>query len=162
MLRAFRWTLVLISLLSPHVLLAAVRKPAFVAPSRLSSDAVNLLRAQCGSCHSSAVKSGGIDLSSRSAALAAGAFSPGRPVASKLLQMVKAGKMPPSGKLPDANISLLEGWISAGAAWPAAGDSSAAAGGEWALRPVHRPAVPHSPFDALAVNPIDSFLFARL
>src|SRR5579871_5748893 len=32
----------------------------------------------------------------------------------------------------------------------------------WSLRPVRRPAIPRTPFDARSDNPIDRFIFARL
>ncbi len=143
---------------------ATAQKAAPVQIHPLSVQAVELLRAKCVSCHSSTLKSGGIDFSTRISALATGAFAPGNADGSKLVKMVKAGKMPPTGKLADADTLLLAKWVSAGAPWPTSMDpvGAGAYGPLWSLQPVVRYKVPHSTFDTLALTPIDHFLFARL
>src|SRR5437868_1793835 len=121
--------------------------PARLGRDELARQATGLLNAKCLTCHNGNVKSGGIDFSTRASALTARAFTPGNADNSKLVRMVRAGKMPPTGKLPDIEIALLERWVAAGASWPAGDDPRAAT--FWSLRPVRRPAVPHSPYDAL-------------
>ena len=128
--------------------------------------AVELLRARCVSCHNDKVKSGGVVLDTRAGALATNAFMPDKPDTSRLAQVVQSGRMPPTGKLPAADIALLTAWIKAGASWPASANAlhpaSSAPAPLWSLQPVRHAAVPRTPFDARAVNPIDRFIFARL
>ena len=136
------------------------------AQEQQARQAVALLRVHCLSCHNDKVKSGGINLATRADALAANAFTPGSSSASKVAQVTQAGKMPPTGKLPAEDIALLADWIKAGATWPTSANAlhsaSSALSPLWSLQPVRRPAVPRTPFDAHAVNPIDRFVDARL
>src|SRR2546426_2821312 len=84
-----------------------------------------LLAQQCQSCHSSpASPMGGLRLDSREAILHGGArgpaIVPGKPAESLLLRAVRhteALRMPPSGKLNDAEITALAQWIEMGAPW---------------------------------------------
>jgi cell division protein FtsB/cytochrome c553 len=130
----------------------------------LAQEATSLLRAKCSACHNSDVKSGGIDLSTRASALATGALLPGDAAGSKLVRMVSAGKMPPTGKLSAAETDLLTRWVTAGASWAFAPNDPELlkASPLWSLQPVRNPAIPHTPYDALSQNPIDRFVFARL
>ncbi|HZP85029.1 MAG TPA: DUF1549 domain-containing protein, partial [Chthonomonadaceae bacterium] len=130
------------------------------APEPLALQAAKLMQARCVACHNVKVKSGGIDLSSRESALAGGAFTPGDAERSKVVRMTRAGKMPPTGKLPEAETALLARWIAEGAPWSASAQSQESP--LWSLLPVRRPAVPRTRYDALAQNPIDRFVFARL
>jgi hypothetical protein len=107
------------------------------------------------------VKSGGIDLSSRDGALASGAFVAGDVAGSRMLKMVRAGKMPPTGKLSADDIATLENWIRSGAPWVGA-PLAVSKQPLWSLKPVKAIAPPHSPFDSLSKNPIDRFIFAKL
>ena len=89
----------------------------------------------------------GIDLS---------ASSGGRKAAARLADVISYNgpvKMPPAGKLPDAEIAALTEWVRNGAAWP---ESVANAGpkGHWAFEPLRVSAVP-------AAGGIDGFLTAR-
>ena len=49
-------------------------------------------------------------------------------------------KMPPSGKLTEAEIALIEKWIAVGA--PGLREPVTSASGHWAFRPPQRPAEP--------------------
>ncbi len=138
------------------------KAPNAAAPDPVSEAAVQVIEARCLGCHNSALKSGGIILSDQASALATGAFLPGKPDASKLIRMVQTGKMPPTGKLPDAEINSLVRWVAAGGSWPAGGNGLGTKGLFWSLQPILHPAIPHSPFDALSASPIDRFLFRRL
>jgi len=102
---------------------------------------------KCQSCHSGKTPMAGIDLS---------ASSGGRKAAARLADVISYNgpvKMPPAGKLPDAEIAALTEWVRNGAAWP---ESVANAGpkGHWAFEPLRVSAVP-------AAGGIDGFLTAR-
>src|SRR5262249_7512915 len=97
---------------------------------------------------------------------------PGDPAQSRLVQAVRQVgelKMPPKGKLKDAEIDALATWVKMGAPWPAAkattptASASAAANAHWAFQPVRRPALPEirSPKSEVR-NPIDAFVLAKL
>jgi hypothetical protein len=91
-----------------------------------------LLEDHCFECHGYGTRKGGLSLSSREELLAGGDSGPaivtGKPEASLLMMAVGYSgdevKMPPSGKLPNDKIDLLQKWIRRGAPWP---DASLAA-----------------------------------
>ncbi|MBA4066663.1 MAG: hypothetical protein C0501_23750, partial [Isosphaera sp.] len=102
---------------------------------------------------------GGLKLTSRADLLAGGdsgrAVVPGDPAKSLLVRAVRHDgelKMPPKGKLSDAQVADLARWVKDGAAWPAAGTVAVPkAGGPlftaeqrafWAFQPVKPPPVP--------------------
>ncbi len=120
-----------------------------------------VLQENCLRCHNADVKSGGIDFSTRQAALKSGALLSQQSEKSPILLQVKAGKMPPTGKLPDASIRALETWIRAGAVYPQAAVKQAEKP-LWSFQPISRPTVPKTKYDKLAINPIDRFLFAEM
>ncbi len=116
-----------------------------------------VLANKCFACHSDA-KMGGLDLSSRAAAIKGGntgtALVPGKPDESPLVQAVQHThtrlKMPPAGKLPDDEVQAITAWVAAGAIWPDGPAKSAPAGKEyiisekqrafWSFQPVRKPA----------------------
>ena len=139
-----------------------------------------LLAEKCLNCHGAPgtkVK-GGLKLNSRADLIAGGdsampAVVPGAPEKSLLIQAVKytddALKMPPKGKLSDAEIADLTKWVKDGAQWPkeAAPNPEPKATGPlftpeqkafWAFQKVKEPAVP----GAQGANPIDAFILAKL
>ncbi len=126
--------------------------------------ATALLTTKCMPCHASSAKAGGVDLSDRAYALQTHAFVAGDPAQSRLVAMTKAGKMPPSGRLSEAEIALLERWVAEGGTYPAKLVSAPdpAMRPLWSFQPVRRYAVPKTPFDSLSANPIDRFLFQKL
>ena len=81
---------------------------------------------------------------------------PGKPDDSLLIQAIRQThariKMPPAGKLKDAEIAAITEWVKAGAVWPAnAGETKTTAApyvitpeqrAFWAFQPVRKPAVP--------------------
>src|ERR1051326_1529382 len=79
-----------------------------------------VLSSICLKCHNGQTKAGGIELSSRGSAGKAGVLGTGVPAQSRLVQAVSTGKMPPTGKLPDAQIALLRRWMMEGAIYPQA------------------------------------------
>src|SRR5262245_44471297 len=82
---------------------------------------------RCQDCHNARVKTAGLDLSSPEGFTRGGQSGPlissSDPASSSLLKVVSYEerlKMPPTGKLSDAEIAALREWVSAGAGWPGA------------------------------------------
>lgn len=140
-----------------------------------------LLVAKCHDCHSGKAKDpkGALRLDSRAAILAGGesgpAIVPGKPEESRLIQAVHYGdvyQMPPDSKLPNEQIALLEKWVRLGAPWPpeadvkpltrAIFDVQARRAEHWCWQPVERHDPPAVTNAAWPLNPIDSFVLARL
>lgn len=96
----------------------------------------------------------------------------GRPDESLLLQRVRNGEMPPDSSklLAKEEISILEGWIAAGAETvrpePESIDGTTFITEEerahWSFQPIVRPAVPQVVHSDAVANPIDAFLLERL
>src|SRR5580692_8678120 len=84
-----------------------------------------ILAKNCFACHTGA-KMGGLQLDTREHALQGGksgpVIVPGDPAKSRLVTAIHYTddklKMPPSGKLADADIETLTTWIKDGAIWP--------------------------------------------
>lgn len=134
-----------------------------------------ILKAHCFHCHGEDRTKGGLDVRLVSLLLDGGgtgpAIVPGKPADSLLLDLVRKGEMPKSGKhLTAQEIATIERWIAAGAktARPEPKDPSDAWITEedranWAFQPVTAPPpVPDVPAEAHARNPIDAFLFQKL
>ncbi len=179
--------LVAVCLLAGWWLLGSIAQ-AWAEPPQSDADAAwfresvePLLRRRCFACHSHEAGKirGGLTLDARSGWLAGGesgpAIVPGRPDESLLIQAVRHAslEMPPSGKLPDAEIAVLEAWVRRGAPDPrvlAAAAKPLADTRWWSLVPLVRPAIPPLPavaenaprFDGRARNPIDVFVAERL
>jgi hypothetical protein len=133
-----------------------------------------VLLANCTNCHGAEKQKGGLRLDSREALLKGGDTGPAvvekDAAKSALVQAVKYDgdtKMPPKGKLADADIDTLAAWVNGGAPWPA--DVAKAAGGKneafdvaarakahWSFQPVKQVAPPGKG------NPIDAFLLVKL
>ena len=146
--------------LAPVLALASASLSA--APPEVARQASAVIAARCLSCHDSAKKAGGIDLSTLAGANAAGIVGVTDPGQNRLAKAVVSGKMPPTGKLPADQIALLTAWVKAGA--PYAGPVRAQHLPDqplWSLAPIRRTPPPATRFDKLALNPIDRFLFAK-
>lgn len=114
-------------------------------------------------CHNSEQKAGGIDLSTRGRAAAAGLLRPGQE--NRLIQAVAGGKMPPvGGALSRAEVDELRRWIESGAPYPAAPliASSTVEKPLWSFQPVAKVVAPRTSFDKLARNTVDRFLFEKI
>jgi hypothetical protein len=106
----------------------AARTPEATARA-FHSEVLPILREECFRCHGDKEK-GGLKLNSREAALAGGssgapAIVPGQAARSELITRLRhhdaEERMPPKGDpVSPARIAVLESWINAGAAWPAA------------------------------------------
>ena len=140
-----------------------------------------VLAENCFSCHT-ATRMGGLAMTSRESLLKGGlsgaAIQPGKPEDSLLIQAVRHTherlKMPPQGRLGEAEIEALAAWIEAGAAWPESPAKTAAVkDGEgfvitpeqrsfWAFQPVRKPPLPDVHQQGWVRAPIDRFVLARL
>jgi uncharacterized protein DUF1549/uncharacterized protein DUF1553/cytochrome c len=135
-----------------------------------------LLEARCFTCHGEKTQMSGLRLDSREAALKGGthgpALVPGQPEKSPLIRAIHHTgklKMPPSGKLNDAEIAILTNWVKAGAPFPK--DEAAPfhpssfrlhPSGHWSFQPVRRPRIPAVKNKQWVKTPIDAFVLAEL
>src|SRR5690606_11406275 len=108
-----------------------------------------VLLAQCVVCHGERLQQGELRLDTRAAMLKGGVSGPsvvpGKPGESLLLESVRyhtARKMPPKGKLPDAQIAALTQWVQMGAPWPETVVAPKPEGPFWAFQPVRKQAPP--------------------
>ncbi|QDS92917.1 Planctomycete cytochrome C [Roseimaritima multifibrata] len=117
-----------------------------------------LLAEKCFSCHGEEKQRGDLRLDTLGGHLAGGesgaAVVPGKIDESLLIEAVRyeGFEMPPSGKLPDKQIKILERWVSLGAPWPGADPSAPVRTDKpklteedrqwWAFQPLTNPPVP--------------------
>ena len=118
---------------------------------------------QCVACHNPDQRAGGLDLTSRDAALAHGrALVPGNVDASVIAQQVLHGAMPPGTPLSIDDQNIIIAWIKSGAVFPnIAQPQKKANPRSWAFKPLILPAVPKLP-GKTSVNPIDAFIQSGL
>lgn len=140
-----------------------------------------LLHKRCYSCHSaeSKVLQGGLRVDSRAHLLTGGdsgpAIVPGKVDESLLVEAIRFGgesyDMPPTGKLPDSEIKLLENWIARGAPFPSSADLGVAPQQSidleegrrfWSFQPLRRVAVPELAHDDWSRNWVDRFILKEL
>lgn len=138
-----------------------------------------ILVERCQKCHSGDQAKGELWLDSRDGAFTGGAsgaaIEPGQPDASLLIGAVRyeSLEMPPSAKLPDDEIAILERWVAEGAPWPAeastrparvadAFEITEADRAHWAFQPLRPPTIPTVQDAAWQENPIDAFVRAKL
>ena len=165
-------------------MLAAGRLSAAASDGALFEKTIRpILAENCFKCHSHAENKfkGGLALDSANALLKGGetgpAIVPGQPEKSLLLQAVRQSgelKMPPKGRLTEAQIVAIEQWIKAGAPMPAAlstlPNAPAKRTGKitdedrawWAFQPVRKTTVPKPANDSWSRNEIDRFILARI
>jgi len=125
-----------------------------------------VLVTRCGSCHGEKVQLAGKQFTSRDGMHVSGTVVPGDPSTSRLIQAIQYEskiKMPPTGKLPDAEISNLVRWVSEGAFWPDTPQNSILpTEGYWAFQPVKKPSVPTVRHQDWPRSEIDRFILAKL
>jgi len=143
------------------------------------SEVLPVLEQHCYKCHGPGKAKGGLTLVSRAAILKGGESGPAvdlkSPKDSGLLQAInyQGFEMPPSGKLPAAQIAVLTKWVELGLPMPAGGDApltehkgspqvTEETKNHWSFRPVRRPEVPAVSDAAWVANPIDAFVLAKL
>jgi len=149
-----------------HLLLSV---SAFAAAPDFVRDVAPVLK-KCTGCHGAAVQTSGLRLDNADGALRGGysgaAIQPGNAAASKVIQLVESGKMPPAGgKLTGAEIGVLKAWITEGAKYPAAASAAGkpvAKSTHWAFQPIRKPAEPALKRTDWARNAIDRFVLAGL
>jgi hypothetical protein len=155
--------------------LQGAQQPGTVDGARFFETRVRpILQAHCARCHDGKKARGGLRLISRAALLRGGdrgaAVSLDRPADSLLLRAVhyKDLKMPPTGKLPEAQLDALDRWVKMGAPWPASVARRAGpppveeARAFWSFRPVIRPRLPAVRQREWVRTPIDAFILAKL
>lgn len=183
MLKFLRSTAIAVFLALPAA--AADPIPKFTAEqvAFYEKDVKPLLQKHCFKCHGEGDKiKGGLSLSTRAGTIAGGdtgsAFDPKSHEKSLLLLAITNKRpdggeiMPPSGKLPDADIATLTKWVKAqlpysaadiGTTEPAAPEKSIItdeAKKYWAYQPVKRPEI-RNPKSEIR-NPIDAFIREKL
>lgn len=111
---------ILLALLAGPILAGA----AGAAKPASSAQAMQVLKANCVSCHNEEKKKGGLLLTSREAALKGGdegpAFVPGKPEESSLIKVLKPDAdphMPPKKQLSGEQMVILRTWVQDSAVW---------------------------------------------
>jgi hypothetical protein len=181
-----------------HISASSVRAHAWDEKTRGSDDRVPsagdlsffeskirpLFATKCDKCHSAAAKTlrGGLRLDYRGGWETGGdngpAIVPGKPDESLLIQAVRYDdellRMPPDGKLEDAELHALEDWVRRGAPDPRVEASAAgrgtnprtidvAAGKQhWAFQPLRAPETPRVNQESLVFQPLDRFILQKL
>ena len=104
---------------------AHAAEPALAAADRFEKKIRPLLAARCWQCHGPEKSKGGLRLDTAEAIGAGGdsgpVVVPGKPGESRLIEAIGYSgelKMPPKGKLSEAEIAELTAWVRAGAVWP--------------------------------------------
>lgn len=137
-----------------------------------------LFAERCWSCHGQKKQEGGLNLSSRVRSETGGdsgpALSPGNPQKSLLFRAVEYEgdfKMPPDGRLSEAEIADLSTWIQNGAVWPDRESSDVPDSAVrdqktdavlWSLQPVCNSPLPVVKTVAWPCSPVDYFVLAGL
>lgn len=143
------------------------------AVERPDEAGIEVVLRRCLECHDASAAEGGLDLTTRSAALRGGdsgeALDVDAPLESLLWSRVEADEMPPEEPLSQQDKQALRQWLRAGAAWPAAPldrfarSTTRRAGRDWwswqQLRPVE---VPDDPADTWSRNEVDRFIWQGL
>ena len=133
-----------------------------------------VLARHCLACHA-ASKMGGLDLTSRAGLEKGGARGTALGADGWLVRAISYAdgklKMPPSGKLGEAEVEDLTAWVKAGAPWPDHPGVRAAAAGYritaeqrawWAFQPVTKPTPPPVKWTAWPRTNIDRFVLNKL
>lgn len=118
---------------------------------------MQLLKAECASCHNPEKKKGGLVLTSRETLLKGGeegpVVTPGKPDTSLLLKSLASAAdphMPPKKQLAESQIKLLRDWVKAGVKWDAKAFDE-----DFPMQPVQLQPLPsdYQPVFALALSP---------
>ncbi len=136
-----------------------------------------ILADHCVTCHGREKQEGGLRLDTQAGMLTGGdsgvAVVAGNVDASRLIAAVHYSdiEMPPSGKLADSKIRVLEEWVRQGAIWPThtseamqlrqTSGITEADRDYWAFRPLQSIA-PRTSGSGMARTPVDEFVIAKL
>src|SRR5579863_4294464 len=131
-----------------------------------------LFAQRCLPCHAAGEHpAGGLSLEGRESLLQGGSRGPaivaGRPEESLLIRALRQTsnlRMPPGGKLGDAEIAILANWVSMGAPWASerAPQSEQTKATFWAFIPPRDAAIPQVKHASWVKSPIDAFILAGL
>ncbi len=140
-----------------------------------------VLAERCHGCHGAERQRSGLRLDHISSVLRGGSNGPaiekGDPDSSRLLRAIRYDdvtlRMPPKGRLPDAEVAILEEWVRRGAPWPDEPLPSKANDDEgfdlaerreshWCWAPLSKPSTPPIADKLWARSPIDAFVRNRL
>lgn len=142
-----------------------------------------LLVANCAKCHNPNAKVAELDLTTAEGFARGGESGPlinkEHPEESRLLKVIGYDdklKMPPTGKMKDADLAIIAEWVKAGAPWPNAkatvAETKAAPKSTreftdeekkfWAYQPLANPVVPKVKNSAWVKSPVDAFILAKL
>lgn len=175
----YRTILQSLLLLTIVTFVAGISLPADAAEDKtklkyFESNVRPLLIKRCYKCHGNKKSQGGLHFETHASLLKGGesgdVVQPGDVDNSLLISAVRYDllEMPPNGKLPVAEIKILEKWVKDGAVWPL---TDKTAGPEdkitakdrqwWSFQPIKNPAVP-TPGEGWARNSIDHFIARKL
>jgi len=170
-----RW---LILFIAPTLVAASDDLPNAKLEEEFEASVRPLLIAKCHSCHGAKEHEGGLRLTQRAEVLAGGDNGPaivaGEPEMSLLIHAIGYQgdlKMPPDGKLSEAQIATLTRWVKNGAVWPAeiAGADSKPHKSDglqrrelWSLQKVHEFRPPDTQRRDWSATPVDQFLLAPM
>ncbi|HEV7281801.1 MAG TPA: PSD1 and planctomycete cytochrome C domain-containing protein [Pirellulaceae bacterium] len=135
-----------------------------------------IFRAHCYDCHGATDEvEGSLDLRlvrfMQTGGDSGAAIVPGQPDESLLLQRIRSGEMPPGdAKVSEAEATLLEKWIAAGAPTARPEPENIGPGLQilpeerawWAFQPIERPDVPEFPEGARVRTPVDALLLSAM
>lgn len=168
-----------------HTAIAADDKPSPESEAFFESKVRPLLVAKCFECHGEKQQKGDLRLDSRDAVFKGNdggpAVVPGKPDDSRLIEVIgyrDPVRMPPKGKLSDAEIETLMTWVKLGAPFPGSATSQPAApplgssatpegvaqarATHWAYQPIRKPVPPAIKNAAWVSSPIDGFVLSKL
>ncbi len=175
-----------IRLLGCVLLMMPLSARAFERPAAAASDPFEkkirpLLANHCWKCHGPQKPKGGLRLDSEEGIAKGGdtgpIIVPGKPEESLLIEAIRYQgdlKMPPKGRLSDAEVADLVAWVRAGATWPMVEKSPSpaqlsdrpTAPGEprsfWAFQPPRDPTPPDIRAGNWPKSPLDRFILAGL
>ena len=131
-----------------------------------------ILVARCLGCHGPTKTKGGLRLDSKKGATTGGDTGPAivagdveKSLLAKAVRYDGDVRMPPKGKLPDAEIATLTAWVAGGAPWPDAGvavqtgakafDVKAIAAGHWSFQPI-RSSSPQASIDSFVLTKLEA------
>jgi len=145
-------------------------------PPSFDRDIRPILRASCTHCHGEEAEiAGGVDLRLHRFMLRPGdsgepLIVPGKPDASRLIEVIESGEMPQEGRpVPAEQLALLRQWVVAGApggepepeTLPPGPYFAAAEKQHWAFQSITRPTVPASDNPRIR-NEVDAFIDQKL
>ena len=99
------------------------KRPTLTEDAPNQHDILPIVLLRCAACHGARLQEGGVDLRTPESMVAAGAFVPGAPDKSAMIQRIESEACPPQDKLlkffvkrpPSSEVETLREWIAAGA-----------------------------------------------